>query len=67
MIEILINSERCKGCGLCVGVCPKKLLSIGEEMNESSYNYVIQKEGCIGCGNCYEICPEGTVIEIKSG
>ena len=65
MIEILINSERCKGCGLCIGVCPRNILSMSKETNGNSYKYVIQKGDCAGCENCYSICPEGTVIEIK--
>ncbi|NLB17125.1 MAG: 4Fe-4S binding protein, partial [Clostridiales bacterium] len=30
MNKVTFNVERCKGCGLCVSVCPKKILELGE-------------------------------------
>ena len=28
----VIDNDRCKGCGLCVIVCPKKVLEISEQV-----------------------------------
>ncbi len=35
--RIEIDRERCKGCGLCILVCPKKRIEISEELNTKGY------------------------------
>jgi 2-oxoglutarate ferredoxin oxidoreductase subunit delta len=57
---IKVNTERCKSCGLCVYVCPKKILSIGESANSKGYYSVEAKDQseCIGCAFCALICPD---------
>jgi 2-oxoglutarate ferredoxin oxidoreductase subunit delta len=35
--KIIINTERCKGCGLCVTVCPKGGITISKQSNKSGY------------------------------
>ena len=57
--KLIIESERCKGCGYCVSVCPQKALALGTKLNVSGYNYVtVEPEKCIGCGMCYITCPD---------
>ncbi|MDR1928487.1 MAG: 4Fe-4S binding protein [Endomicrobium sp.] len=57
---IKINSKKCKGCGLCISVCPKSCLLFSEGFNKSGYRWVILKgkKSCISCGFCYLICPD---------
>ena len=57
MKKPLISVEKCKGCGLCIGACPKKILEM--------FNYPKCKDepSCIGCKFCAMICPD-CVIEI---
>ena len=53
------NLELCKGCRLCVGVCPKKCIIPTEDVNSNGYEvFDINEENCIGCGMCYKICPD---------
>ncbi len=33
-----ITSELCKGCKLCIDVCPKSVIAISDELNSSSYH-----------------------------
>jgi 2-oxoglutarate ferredoxin oxidoreductase subunit delta len=62
--KIIINTERCKGCGLCIIVCPKKGIVISEKSNKSGYfPAVADNADCTGCCLCALICPEA-VIEI---
>jgi len=64
MAKITIDAERCKGCELCISVCPKKVLGLAEQINSQGYHFVETKsEGCIGCAFCARICPD-VVIEV---
>jgi 2-oxoglutarate ferredoxin oxidoreductase subunit delta len=41
--EHSIDSDRCKGCGLCVTVCPKNVLEISNEVNTKGYFITISE------------------------
>jgi 2-oxoglutarate ferredoxin oxidoreductase subunit delta len=58
--EHVVDKDRCKGCGLCVAVCPKNVLEIGKEMNAKGYFPVFQArpEDCIFCAICCTMCPD---------
>lgn len=45
----------CSGCGICVGVCPKKCLSWKYE--KGMYYPYIDANSCISCGICKKVCP----------
>ena len=64
-----IDSDRCKGCGLCVEVCPKHVLEISEEVNARGYFPAFQArpEDCIHCSACCIMCPDVaiTISEIE--
>lgn len=67
MARIRIDKERCKGCELCVTVCPRKLIRKSEEFNNRGLNFVVfQDEGsqCTGCALCALICPD-VAIEVE--
>lgn len=57
---LTIDTERCKGCGLCVYFCPKKVLEISDELNKKGYYPVRQArpEVCVYCGTCFLMCPD---------
>jgi 2-oxoglutarate ferredoxin oxidoreductase subunit delta len=58
--KIVIDKERCKGCQLCISVCPKKLIMLSEGFNEMGYHFVVfdGSEECTGCTLCGRICPD---------
>ena len=60
--KVNINKERCKGCGLCVEVCPKKCLVISQCSNKKGY-FPAETEGtdCTGCAFCAFMCPEAAI------
>jgi 2-oxoglutarate ferredoxin oxidoreductase subunit delta len=56
-----IARERCKGCGLCVDVCPKHVLTLDASIvNELGYHPVRMTDGvaCTSCVLCARICPD---------
>ena len=60
-----MNSEECKGCGLCVEACPPKVLHLAESLNRYGYRPAIYGgRGCTGCGICFFVCPEPGGIRV---
>ena len=55
-----IDSERCKGCGLCVMVCPKDVLALSDKLNAKGYHTATQAhpENCVHCSLCCRMCPD---------
>jgi 2-oxoglutarate ferredoxin oxidoreductase subunit delta len=55
---VVLDAERCKGCGLCVPACRPGVLSMSLTMNHAGFNLPELREGCTGCMACAEICPD---------
>ena len=57
---VVIDKDRCKGCGLCIAACPKQVLAFSTEINRSGYTVVgvARPEDCIGCASCALTCPD---------
>lgn len=56
-----IAEERCKGCGLCVGVCPRHILRLDDTtVNRLGYHPVRLTDAadCTSCALCARICPD---------
>ncbi|MEA5040734.1 MAG: 4Fe-4S binding protein [Clostridiaceae bacterium] len=61
MAKITFETDLCKGCGLCVDACPKKILRINrEQINQKGHSpaTVTNMAVCIGCGSCAMMCPD---------
>ena len=62
--KIVIDMERCKGCGLCITVCPKNSIVVSDDSNKSGYFPAQAKNTeCTACTRCAIVCPEG-IIEV---
>lgn len=59
----MVDSERCKGCELCVHTCLQHVLGMSTDMNGKGYHYAYMEnpEKCTGCTNCGIICPDGVI------
>lgn len=61
MAKVTFNADACKGCGLCVSACPKKLLEISpNKINKKGHHPAEIKDQalCIGCAFCATMCPD---------
>ena len=67
MAKVTFNDNLCKGCGLCVDACPKKILAIAKDrINAKGFHpaTVVEQDKCIGCAFCATMCPD-VVIEVE--
>jgi len=66
--RVTFKKELCKGCGLCVEACPKKIIEISkDELNGLGY-YVAQcfdQSKCIACAFCATMCPDCVITVEK--
>jgi len=70
MSHIVIDEDRCKACYLCINECPKKLLKIGEELNnlgEKIVEILDPDNSCLGCAMCAIRCPDLAITEVYRG
>lgn len=58
MVNILIDNDKCTGCGSCVDVCPLGVFEIIDEQSVPA-----NLEDCIVCRACETQCPE-TAIQV---
>ena len=61
--RVSIDRERCKGCELCISVCPRHLLTMTVALNRKGYHVseTVRAEECLGCLKCARMCPEAAI------
>lgn len=69
MARIVIDSEQCKGCGLCIDACPQRVLALGTDFNARGqfYAQVAEPRRCIGCRLCCIACPDVAIRATAAG
>lgn len=56
LAQIKIDKSKCRLCGKCVDVCPKKIFELGDkEIN------IGNSDNCIGCLTCVRSCPKKAI------
>ena len=63
--KLTFNSELCKGCGLCIHFCPKKILAFDTSVFNGSGVHPVcmtDQESCIGCQSCALMCPDAIIM-----
>lgn len=53
--EVLIDSNSCQRCGVCVNKCPVDAMTLENDQ------VTVDQEKCIFCGECQTICPTRAV------
>ena len=57
--KIVIDEEKCIGCGICIEYCNVDAIAIDEERGVLE---VIALEDCIECHSCQQNCPEDAIV-----
>ena len=62
--RIVVDVERCKGCGVCISACPCNVLEFSSQVNGKGYQYAVmaQPDACTGCASCGLICPDSCIV-----
>jgi heterodisulfide reductase subunit A len=55
IVSGFVDREACRGCGVCVALCPYNALEIEEIENERKAKFISAL--CTGCGICAASCP----------
>lgn len=68
MLKVRVLTEYCKGCGLCVGVCPVEALETSDQLSDLGV-YPPRQKGdvqCTGCLGCALICPDAAIEIVEA-
>jgi 2-oxoglutarate ferredoxin oxidoreductase subunit delta len=61
MPRIIVDERYCKGCALCVSVCPTKCIGLDPDtLTDKGYHpaMLTEPEACTGCASCAVMCPD---------
>jgi NAD-dependent dihydropyrimidine dehydrogenase PreA subunit len=61
VVTIKLDEEKCKGCGMCINVCPHEVFIMKEDKVQ-----IADKDSCMECGACANNCPF-SAIEVRAG
>ncbi len=64
--SVVIDSETCKGCALCIPACPPAVLSMSTDVNSRGYRYPELAPGCTGCRACQLVCPDFCIEVLRA-
>ncbi len=56
-MAVVVDVEKCTGCGTCEEACPVEALKVENE------KAVVDAETCVDCGTCIEECPDKAISE----
>ncbi|HOJ63634.1 MAG TPA: 4Fe-4S binding protein [Spirochaetota bacterium] len=60
---VIINSNRCKSCLLCIESCKSNIISVSEDINSMGYHpvFITDMSKCTGCTLCARVCPDAAI------
>ncbi len=61
--RVVVYPDWCKGCGICVAFCPKKVLGLGPDGKARVEN----EAACVNCGFCEPHCPDFAILVRPEG
>lgn len=66
-VILTVEEEFCKGCGLCVRVCPRQALAQVDRINSRGFHPValVRPEACTACAQCALMCPDACITIVR--
>jgi len=61
VVTLMLNEERCIGCGMCLFVCPHAVMSLTNGKIE-----IKNRDACMECGACARNCP-AEALSVRPG
>jgi NAD-dependent dihydropyrimidine dehydrogenase PreA subunit len=61
VVTLSFHPEKCKGCGMCLAVCPQSVFTRTNGKVE-----IADRDACIECGACRRNCPH-EALSLRSG
>ncbi len=68
MSKISIDKDCCKGCFICLTVCPKGIFKKTKKRNKygTTMPEAVNTDECVQCRMCERMCPDGA-INVEGG
>jgi len=66
---LVINEEWCKGCKMCVWICPHNVLALSKDkINSMGYHPVeiANPDKCVQCRLCEYVCPDFAIFLVEA-
>jgi 2-oxoglutarate ferredoxin oxidoreductase subunit delta len=59
-VKIFVDKIFCKGCSICIEVCPTRVFELSEDLGEKGVHYPVPLniEKCTLCRRCELMCPD---------
>lgn len=58
---IYVDQKKCTQCGICVDICPPRIMQMAKNGPILS-----NPESCLACGHCVAICPQTAINNVKA-
>jgi 2-oxoglutarate ferredoxin oxidoreductase subunit delta len=68
MAKVTFLTDVCKGCGLCVAACPKKIIRLSPDTLNAKGHHpaeITDQSLCIACAFCATMCPDCVITVEK--
>jgi 2-oxoglutarate ferredoxin oxidoreductase subunit delta len=68
MAHVSVSTTFCKGCGLCVDICPQTIMELDlEVITPKGYHpaHCIDDDKCTACLSCAMMCPDVAITIVK--